>query len=495
MLDFIINFFNYYMIFYSSIIVSSYVCLVTLAWNLIWKHKRNHDNKYAIALLKTSPYSPGISIVAPAYNEEKTIINNVNSLLSLDYPDYEVIIVNDGSKDKTLELLIENFNLVKVPYAYVEKIHTKPVRGIYKTTSDNPVFKKLTVVDKENGGTKADAANVGVNVVSNPYFVCTDVDCILDTNALSYVIYPTLRNDVRVIAVGGSMRMSNGCDVKDGRIVSVRPPRTLLPLFQDLEYCRSYIIGKSGLSAINAVQNVSGGFGLFDTEIAIKAGGYDSDSFAEDMDVVAKMIRYMRDSGNQYRVVQVPEICCWTEGPSNLKVLRRQRTRWGRGLMQMFFTHWDMVFKLNYQMYGLLTLPYIFLFEFFAPVIELLGYLMVLYLFLIQAINYNTIWLIFLALYSFSQLLTVCMITMDISVGSRFKSKSSYFMFILASLLEPFIYHPLNVFFSLWGYITHLLNTKKTWGDMTRRGFSQKGGALKDKTTSVPVNEEIKNEK
>lgn len=248
------------------------------------------------------------------------------------------------------------------------------------------------------------------------------------------------------------------------------------------------------MSAINAVQNVSGGFGLFDTEIAIKAGGYDSDSFAEDMDMVARMIRYMRDSGNKYRVVQVPETCCWTEGPPNIKVLRRQRTRWGRGLIQIFFTHWDMVFKLNYQMYGFLTLPYIFLFEFFAPVIEFIGYMMILYLFLIQAINYNTIWLIFLALYSFSQLLTVCLITMDISVGSRFKSKSAYLWFVVASLLEPFLYHPLNVFFSLWGYLTHIFNTKKSWGDMTRKGFAQKAGAAQALTYPDIINEGVKNE-
>ena len=267
----------------------------------------------------------------------------MDSILIQDFVGYEVIIVNDGSKDRTLDLLIEQFDLEKVPYAYIEKIKTKPFRGLYKTRSDNPVFKRLTVVDKVNGGTKADASNAGVNVVTNPYFVCTDVDCILDKEALYRIIWPTMNTGIRVIAVSATMRMSNGCKVVNGQMREVRPPHNLIPLFQDLEYARSFYIGKTALSTFNALQNVSGGFGLFDTDVAIKAGGYDGDSFAEDMDMIARMIRYMCDSGESYRIVQIPEICCWTEGPSTLKVLSRQRTRWGRGLFQFYGVHRDMV--------------------------------------------------------------------------------------------------------------------------------------------------------
>ncbi|MBO6096446.1 MAG: glycosyltransferase, partial [Bacteroidales bacterium] len=425
---------------------------------------------YTIDELKSSPYTPGVSIVAPAYNEEKTVITNVKSLLSLDYPDFEVVIVNDGSKDRTLELLIENFDLVKVPYAYVEKIKTKPFRGLYKTRSDNPAFKRLTVVDKVNGGTKADASNAGVNVVSNKFFVCTDVDCVLDQYALYRIIWPTMASTRRVIAVSATMRMSNGSIVEDGKMVDARPPHDLIPLFQDLEYTRSFLIGKTALARINALQNVSGGFGMFDRDIVIKAGGYDGDSFAEDMDMIARMVRYMCDTGEDYRIVQIPETCCWTEGPPNLKVLNRQRTRGGRGLFQFFGVHRDMVGNRNYRRYGALTLMYIMLFELLAPIVEFIGYLAVLWFILRGAVNYHTIWVAYLGVYTFAQLLTMVIISYDNWVGTSFKRKTDYLWFVLASLLEPIIYHPLNVFFSVRGYWKHIWGTQMVWGNMTRKG-------------------------
>ena len=482
MRDTIIDFFNYFVIFYSGILISSYVAMVLLALRKHIKHNVYHNELHTVRLLRHSPYAPGISIVAPAYNEEKTIITNVYSLLSLEYPDYEVVIVNDGSKDKTLDLLISEFDLVKVPYAYVEKIKTKPFRAVYKTQSDNPVFKRLTVVDKENGGTKADASNAGVNVVSNKYFVCTDVDCILDKYALYRIIWPILQSRRRVIAVSAAMRMSNGCIVKDGQMVQTRAPRSLLPLFQDLEYARSFLVGKSALASLNAMQNVSGGFGMFETEVVIKAGGYDGDSFAEDMDMVARMIRYMCDSGEDYRIVQIPETCCWTEGPSTLKVLSRQRTRWGRGLLQFFIVHHDMLWNRTYRQYGNLTLPYILIFELLAPVIEFIGYTMVLYLFLINAVNYHTIWVAFLGLYAFAQMLTTCVVSFDMYAGTPFPKRSNYILIFLASMLEPIIYHPLSVFFSLRGYWRHITGRRMIWGTMTRRGVNQEPAKKKKKS-------------
>ena len=309
-----------------------------------------------------------------------------------------------------------------------------------------------------------------MNVVSNKFFICTDVDCVLEKNALYRMIWPTMASTRRVIAVSATMRMSNGCIVEDGKMVEPHPPHDMIPLFQDLEYTRSFLIGKTALSRINAMQNVSGGFGMFDREVVIKAGGYDGDSFAEDMDMVARMIRYMCDSGEEYRVVQIPETCCWTEGPPNFKVLNRQRTRWGRGLFQFFTVHRDMLFNRNYRQYGRLTLPYILIFELAAPVIEFLGFFMVLTLLVQLAINWNTIWIAFLGLYCFSQLLTVLIISYDVWVGTSFKRRSDYLWFILASLLEPFFYHPINVFFSLRGYVKQILGTQMVWGNMTRKG-------------------------
>ena len=496
MLEWFDTAFSYFVMVYSTIVLSSYVAMAILAFFEHRKHYTYHDDAYTIEELKKSPYTPGVSIVAPAYNEEKTVITNVKSLLSLDYPDFEVVIVNDGSKDKTLELLIENFDLVKVPYAYVEKIKTKPFRGLYKTKSDNPAFKRLTVVDKVNGGTKADASNAGVNVVSNKFFVCTDVDCVLDQYALYRIIWPTMASTRRVIAVSATMRMSNGSIVEEGKMVDARPPHDLIPLFQDLEYTRSFLIGKTALARINALQNVSGGFGMFDREIVIKAGGYDGDSFSEDMDMVARMVRYMCDAGEDYRIVQIPETCCWTEGPPNLKVLNRQRTRWGRGLFQFYGVHHDMVGNRNYRRYGALTLTYVLIFELLAPVVELIGYISVIWFFLRGAVNYHTIWIAFLGLYVFAQLLTMVIISYDVWVGTSFKKKRDYLWFVMASLLEPIFYHPLNTFFSLKGYWKHIWGTQMVWGNMTRKGVQSAKPAAPKPAAPVaqPKPEEKKND-
>ena len=252
---------------------------------------------YAKKIITRSPYTPGVSIVAPAYNEERTIVDNVNSLLGQDYPKFEVVIVNDGSKDSTLEKLIDNFKLVEIPFDYVELIKTKPFKRLFKST--DPKFDKLIVVDKVNGGTKADAVNAGLNVASYPYFINTDVDCILARDAIYQCILPVLDKE-HVIAVSGVMAMSNGCKMKDGQIEEAYPPHALIPLFQTLEYMRSFLIGKMGWSAINSMPNVSGGYGMFDRKIVIAAGGYSPDSFAEDMDMLVRMVGYCCDFSLPY---------------------------------------------------------------------------------------------------------------------------------------------------------------------------------------------------
>ena len=213
--------------------------------------------------------------------------------------------------------------------------------------------------------------------------------------------------------------------------------------------------------------------------------------------MIARMIRYMCDSGESYRIVQIPEICCWTEGPSNLKILSRQRTRWGRGLLQMFQVHRDMVFNPAYRQYGLFTLPYIMVFELFAPLIEFTGYLMILWLFLIQAINYHTIWIVFLSLYCFAQFLSLTIISIDSFVAHGFKKQRDYLWLFLASLLEPFLYHPLNVFFSLRGYWKHIWGRRMVWGAMTRKGFQPaeasvtNGGEAGEAAEEASVEKEI----
>lgn len=471
MKEFIISFYGHTIFIYSLGLIISYVILMWLAEISILRSKRNNLESYAKDLIKRSPYTPGVSIVAPAYNEELTIVENVNSLLAQDYPLFEVIIVNDGSKDGTLQKLIDNFDLVEVPYAYVAQLKTKPYKRMFKST--RPEFSKLKVVDKENGGTKADAVNAGLNAASFPYFINTDVDCILAKDAIFQCILPLLGQE-NIIAVSGAMALSNGCKVEKGQIIEAYPPHRLIPLFQTLEYMRSFLIGKMGWSTINAMPNVSGGYGLFKTDIVISAGGYSPDSFAEDMDMLIRMVAYCCEAKLPYKVIQIPYTCCWTEGPGNLKVLSRQRIRWGRGLIQTFYNHRRIVGNRKYSRLGKITLPYLFIFEFLAPVIEFFGFFTFIFLAVIGAINWGYALIMFLAIYTFCVLLSIVVISFDYTVGGSYKTVKSYLWILMAALAEPFIYHPMVVFFSIRGYWNYLLGKKAVWGEMTRKGFAKK---------------------
>ena len=470
MWEFLLFFFGYVILGYSLLLIVSYVMLLVFAYKYSFRY-RQWSNKYICNMVQSSPFVPGISVVAPAYNEEKTIVDNVRSLLKMDYPNFDVCIVNDGSKDRTLELLIETFEMVEVPFEYVEHVHSAPFKRLFK--SINPAYARLMVVDKVNGGTKADAVNAGLNVISNPYFINTDVDCILSKDAMYQCIFPVIQ-DSHIIAVSGTMSMSNGASMSNGEIVDLRPSSRPIPLFQDLEYKRSFLVGKMGWSRINAMNNVSGGYGLFSTEVVVNAGGYSSTSFAEDMDMLTRMIAYCCDFNRPYRVVQIPHNCCWTEGPSNIKMLYRQRTRWGRGLIQLMWEHRRLLFNRKYKRLGLISMPYTFLFEFLAPIIETVGLGMTVYLAFTGGISWFSFFVTFLAIYAFSYMLSTFVVFYDYILGSSYTSRMSYLKLLLAAAFEPIIYHPLIVISSLVGYFRYITRQKAVWVSMERTGMKHK---------------------
>lgn len=469
MWEFLLYFFGYAVFGYSLLLLTSYVMLLIFSYKYSSGCKQWSDD-YIRHMVQSSPYVPGISIVAPAYNEEKTIIDNVNSLLKMDYPNFDVCIVNDGSKDKTLELLVETFEMVEVPFEYVEKVHCAPFKRLFKST--NPRYSRLIVVDKVNGGTKADAVNAGLNVIDNPYFINTDVDCVLARDAMYQCIFPVI-NDSSIIAVSGTMSMSNGSTIHDGTLVNIRPSSRPIPLFQDLEYKRSFLVGKMGWSKINAMNNVSGGYGLFSTEVVVDAGGYSSTSFAEDMDMITRMIAYCCDFKRKYRVVQIPHTCCWTEGPSSLRMLFRQRVRWGRGLIQTMWEHRRILFNPQYKRLGIITMSYTFLFEFLAPIIESVGLVMMVYFAFTGGINWDTFFVTFFAIYAFSFMLSTFVVFYDYILGSSYTRIRSYLKLLLAAIFEPFVYHPLIVVCSMIGYFKFITRQKAVWKSMERKGMKQ----------------------
>ena len=417
----------------------------------------------------SSPFSPSVSIIAPAYNEGNTIVENIRSLLSIHYADFEVIIVNDGSKDDSLEKVIQHYNLEKVDFLIQHKIPTKPIRGIYKST--NRAYSKLLFIDKENGG-KADSLNAGINVSVKKYFAAIDVDCILEEDAILKMIKPFLEyTGERVIATGGVIRIANSCIIKDGKITKVNLPRNLIARFQVLEYTRAFLMGRMAWSRLNGLLLISGAFGLFDREIVVLSGGYETKTVGEDMELIVRMRRYMIENELKYRIVYIPDPLCWTEVPEKLKILSRQRNRWTRGNMETHFKHITLFFNPKYGNLGMLGHPYWFFFEWLAPIVEIMG---ILYFILVVYMG-DPDWPFFLLLVGFTYLFAVVYswwaIIFEEFTFARYTRKRDILYLVLISLIEPIVYHPLNVWYSLRGNFHYFIGNV-AWGKMDRKGFS-----------------------
>jgi cellulose synthase/poly-beta-1,6-N-acetylglucosamine synthase-like glycosyltransferase len=419
--------------------------------------------------IASSEHAPSLSILAPAYNEGSTIVENVRSLLSIHYNNYEVIVINDGSKDDSLQKLINVYDLEKVDYFIVQHIDTKRIRGVYK--SRNPVHKKLVVVDKENGG-KADALNVGINVAANQYIVCIDVDCILEQDAMLKLVKPFIEHpDEKVIATGGVVRIANSCEVQDGKIVRVHLPKQFLPCMQTLEYIRAFLLGRMAWSRLNGLLLISGAFGAFDREIVIKAGGYNHNTVGEDMELVVRMRRYMEEQKIPYKVAYIPDPLCWTEAPASFKILGRQRNRWTRGTVETLKLHKVMFFNRKYRVLGLLSYPYWFFFEFLAPIVEFIGLVFFILMACFGTVNWSFFLALFALVYSFGVLYSVFAILMEVLTYNQYKKRKEVLKLFCIALIEPFVFHPFIVWSAIRGNID-LIRKKKSWGEMSRQGFA-----------------------
>jgi biofilm PGA synthesis N-glycosyltransferase PgaC len=476
---FILHGFTYGILLYSIIILICYFLIgaFSISETRLYLNKNSFTDYRVLA---SSTEAPSMSILAPAYNEGSTIIENVRSLLSLHYHNLEVIIINDGSKDATLEKLIDAYDLYKVDFFVNEQIKTKPVRGVYK--SHNPVYRKLTVVDKVNGG-KADALNVGVNISKNDYYVCIDVDCVLEQDAILKLAKPFLEStNERVIAAGGVVRIANGCKIEHGRLVKVHLPKKFLPRVQTLEYIRAFLLSRMAWTRLNGLLLISGAFGAFDREIVIKCGGYNPNTVGEDMELVVRMRRYMEELDVPYRVSFIPDPLCWTEAPSTYKILGRQRNRWTRGTIETLRAHKKMFFNPRYGLLGMLSYPYWFFFEFLAPIIEFLGTIGLILYCAIYSINWQAI-IIIIGVVSIGILYSIFAIMMEVLTYNQYKKRKDILHLVLVAILEPIVFHPFVVWSSIMGNID-LLRKNNSWGEMTRQGF-----ATEKKATIILSNE------
>ncbi len=459
---------NILILIYGVAITLSYLILAVLSqYELRLYLNKNHFTDFRNIL--SSPLAPGISLIAPAYNEGLTIIDNVKSLMSIMYNNYEIIIVNDGSKDDTLAKMIDAFSLVVVPFDLQYTIATKPVRGIYK--SQNRAFKKLTVVDKENGG-KADALNVGLNVSKKDLVACIDVDCIIEPDALLKMVKPFLDSNKPVIASGGVVRIANSCVIEDGRLIEVKLPQAQIARFQVLEYIRAFLLGRMAWSKLNGLLLISGAFGLFKRDIAVKCGGYNHHTVGEDMELVVRMRVYMQKQKLPYKVTYIPDPLCWTEAPASYQILSRQRNRWARGTFEVLKIHRYLFFNPKYGLMGMVSYPFWFFFEWLAPFVEFSGLLYFLALVLLAKINWTFFLAITLAVYSFAFFISMFSLFTEETSYYKYTQKRDILKMIVTALVEPIWFHPRVVWWGLKGNFD-LIKGKKSWGEMSRQGFVQ----------------------
>ena len=456
---------------YSLFAIGSYALLAIISAVETKEYmKKNSFVNYKEIL--SSTISPSISIIAPAYNESLNIIENVRSLLSSHYVNYDVIIVNDGSKDDSLEKLIKAYDLVPADFLINEQIPTKPLRkGIYKST--NPAFEKLMVVDKENGG-KADALNMGLNISSNKYVACIDVDCLLLENALQKMVKPFIEvTEETVIATGGVIRIANSCIIKNGKLLDVNLPKKLIEKAQILEYLRAFLLGRMAWSRLNGLLVISGAFGLFNKKIAIEVGGYDTKTVGEDMEIIVRMRRHMEEINEKYRVAYIPDPLCWTEAPDNYKTFISQRNRWTRGTIETLRKHRKIGFNKKYKSLGMLSYPYWLFFERLAPVIEVIGIIYFGILIALNEVRWDYAVAFIILAYLFTVLFSVVAIFSEELTYHQYKKKGTGFKLLQISVLEPFVLHPFILYAAIRGNIDYYFNKKKRWGEMTRKGMAK----------------------
>lgn len=444
--------------------------LLYLSLNLISLGALFHNRRRRIPDKLSNIYKdlePPISLLVPAYNEETTIVASISSMLQLSYPQLEIIIINDGSRDSTLEVLKKEFHLSLSTEAYRIQLPTKPIRGIYRSS----IHKNLRVIDKENGG-KADSINAGINGTQHPLFCVVDADSILQRDSLLQLAAPFV-DDSTVIAAGGMVRIANGCSVSGGFLKSVDLPRNALALFQVIEYLRAFLFGRMGWAPLNAILIISGAFGVFRRDIVVEVGGYRTDTVGEDMELVVRMHRLCRTTRRPYRIVFLSDPICWTEAPEDLRTLQNQRMRWQRGLMESLWLNRQLLFHRRSGTVGWFAFPAMLFFEGIGPFIEITGYLFMLLAFIGGLISWNAFAIFMMLALGPGFLLSMSGLLME-QIAFHAYPKPSQLLWLLIGLLgENIGYRQLNSWWRLRGLWRWARGTHGDWGKMQRKGSWQ----------------------
>ncbi|MEZ4414956.1 MAG: glycosyltransferase [Gemmatimonadota bacterium] len=476
--------FNLFVLVYFGLINAVYGWMAVLAVRTLARYVPSLGTFSALEPTLISA-APPITVFAPAYNEEATCVESVRSLLALDYPEHEILVVNDGSNDHTLDRLKEAFDLVPGVRARTAQIPTAKVRGLFSSR----LHPNLWVLDKENGG-KADALNAAVNHCVTPLFCAMDADSLLERDALMRIVRPFLE-DGTTVAAGGMIRVANGCKLKGGIITDVRLPRSRLARFQVLEYLRAFLVGRVGWASANASLVISGAFGLFKRLTVVGAGGYASrftggETVGEDMELVVRLKRHCQESGVPCRIAFAPDAVAWTEVPEDLRTLGRQRDRWQRGLYESLVRHRALLLNPRYGFTGLVAFPHFFFLEMVGPVVEVLGYASFA---LTLLMGWTVSWyvgLFFLMAVALGALVSLLAVTLEEYAFHRYLRIRDVLSLFLLAVAENFGYRQLTVYWRFRGLL-RLMKGSADWGKMQRRGFDAEPTTRLPQKTQLPA--------
>lgn len=407
-----------------------------------------------------------ISLLIPAYNEEENIVSNIKSLLKIDYPQFEIIVVNDGSNDRTHEFIVESFGLYKIESAVKTSIPTKEIRGVYY----NIEYPNLIYIDKENGG-KSDALNAGINISSYPLFACLDADSRIEPDALLKLSIEFLKNTDTIVA-GGLVRIANGFKIRDGRINGFTMPPKMIERFQIVEYYRSFLSGRVSWGATNSMLIVSGAFGVFKKQAVIKVGGYKTNTIGEDMEIVVRLHKYMRAHKQKYKIIFCEDSVCWTQGPMSISDIRSQRRRWQIGLLDTLISHRSLFLNPRYGMIGLMAIPYNWIFELLGAPIEVLGYFLIPFSLVMGELNMFFFIIYFLLAVLLGVILSIGSLILEQYTRKTTMSAKQCLSLSLYAVLENFGYRQAITLFRVEGILKYR-KLRKTWGKIKRKEVEQ----------------------
>jgi len=452
-----------YILWYFVAINSVYALLLVLSVPQIWRHWELYKNDEVSKYIAADALPP-ISILVPAHNMAASIRTNVNCLLSLQYAAHEVIVVNDGSDDATMEELRSAFELYEVPPVFLETIRVSRVYAYYRSRRRA----NLIVVDKMRGG-KADAVNAALNVAQHPLVLTVDADTLIEHDALlrlarPFIVYPD------VAAAGATIRVANGCRIENQCVKEARLPRNWLAGVQVPEYLRAFLFGRLGWNALGGNLIISGAFGLFRRDYLLAIGGYEVSSVGEDVELVLRLHRYLREHGIAYRMSFVPDPIAWTEVPDDLRSLRRQRERWHRGLIAALLKNFNMFFNYRYGRLGWIVFPFFVLGEMLAPLVEVYGLVVLGAGAWLGVLGTNYAIAFFLAAWGYGTLITVTAVVMEEITFKRYERLSDFLLMIGYALSEPVGFRQMTVLWRLEGF-WKALRRRREWGTMRRSGF------------------------